>query len=79
MISATKDTFSRTDLEWGYEFGCEGVMSMRATREFLNKSDDSVRRLMDANEIRWGRRDSKRSPIMICRRSVLNYLKRLEK
>lgn len=77
MTTATMK--NAADLKWGFEFGVEGVMSIKSTAEFLDKSEDTVWRLINAGHLRKGKPDSHSAKWMVCRRSVLNYLKAIER
>lgn len=67
---------SPDDQHWGYEFGVEGLMSLKAVRDFLSKSDDTIDRLVKARRLRR-RKDGDHGWGMFCRRSVTEYIRSL--
>ena len=69
------DDKSATEL-WGYEFGCEGVMPIKEAAKFIAASPNTVRRRVDEGRIRMGKDGLRRT--VICKRSLREYLKRLE-
>lgn len=77
MQLASTENLSLTDERHGYEFGCDGLMSIAEARSFLGGiSDDTIESLFNAGSIRKARVNGRR--IGICRRSVLEYLKAQE-
>jgi hypothetical protein len=74
MIAPNTQHMSPADRQFGYEFGCEGVVSMKAACELLDLHRVSVWRLSKQGLIR---RNNARYP-KFCRRSILNYLKSTE-
>ncbi len=67
---------SAVDKRFGYEFGCDGLVSMSEARKLLGGvSRDTVKRLGANLKIRLGK-----SPnlIMVCARSLREYIKSLE-
>jgi hypothetical protein len=67
-----------TDKRYGYRFGCDGLMSFTEAREFLGRiSKDTLYRKIHAGLIRKGTHTDGRRAV-ICRRSVLEYVSKLE-
>jgi hypothetical protein len=75
MIAANTQHLSPADRKFGYEFGAEGVVSLKTACEMLDMHRGSVWRLYKAGLIR---RNNIRSKPKFCRRSILNYLKSTE-
>ena len=77
MVRATNNNLNEADRKYGYRFGCDGLMSIEETCEFLNISRWTLNARIDAGHIRKGKHLDGRA-VVICRRSVQEYLSRLE-
>jgi excisionase family DNA binding protein len=65
------------DEMFGYTFGVDGVMKMSAACEFLDVSRATIDRLAESNKIRIGKIGN--GQVRICRRSINDYVRSLEK
>jgi len=73
------DELIGADAEFGYRFGCDGLTSLNEARSILGGvSTDTVDRLAVENLIRKGKRRGPNGRIVICRRSLMNYIASLE-
>lgn len=75
-----KDELTDANKKWGYTFGCEGVVSLIDAGELLGvPSKNTVKDYADKGYIRIGKhKASKFSKVVICRRSINEYLDSLE-
>lgn len=84
MSMNVTDELTGADAEYGYEYGCEGLMTLSATAEFLGIHVNTVRRYCNQGLLRRGKhrgangKVSQQSPAVICRRSVREYIKSTE-
>lgn len=80
MQSQTKRKTELTrpaDHRWGYEFGCDGLVSYREARELLGgMSKRTFYRRIAKEVFRTGKEESR---AVVCRRSLREYLSRLER
>ncbi len=75
MARATDTTTRPANREYGYQFGCDGVMTVPQAMAFLSCSRSAVYRLIKDGKIRRG----KLGPAArICRRSIAQYLDTIE-
>ena len=72
---AEPDLISLADERFGYRFGCDGLMTVGEAARFLGMSRWTLARRIDEGRIRRGR-DGRR--VVICRRSVADYVAGLE-
>lgn len=75
MNTADTQLVSPSDVDWGYRFGIDGVMSMGTACELLDVSRETVRRRAGEGRLRMGHDGGR---VKICRRSLLDYIKQLE-
>lgn len=77
------ETVSAVDQDWGWEFGCEGLMTLDDACEMLSVSRNTLDRLCTEKFLRKGkspRHDpkNKATRVYICRRSVREYMRSME-
>lgn len=77
MSSETTIQLSGADKQWGFPFGCDGLMSRAASAQFLGVSTRTIDRLCDEGRLRKGRHPGGVG-IGICRRSITLYLEQME-
>ena len=64
------------DLQFGYEFGCDGVADVAETRELLgNASVWTLNRRVEAGAIRKGKDGCR---MVFCRRSIRDHIATME-
>lgn len=68
---------SEADEHYGYEFGCDGLLSVSEVEERLGVSRSTIWRMCNDGTLRKGK-DEARRMVRICKRSVLEYIKSLE-
>jgi hypothetical protein len=81
MATATK-TQKPADQRWGYRFGCDGIVPSDEARTLLGGvCDRTLRRYRSRNLIRVGYRQpgNPASGVVVCRRSLMDYLASCEK
>lgn len=78
MSLAVADTDStEADRKHGYRFGCDGIVNMKQAAEMLGGVNErTVVRRIDAGVFRVGREGGR---VVICKRSILDYIASLEK
>lgn len=62
------------DSEWGYAFGCDGVMRQPNAEKFLDCSNDTLERMVANRNIRKGRDPRTNRPVY-CVKSITDYIK----
>lgn len=69
---------SAADEMHGYQFGCDGFMSIDEVCKFLGAdvAHDAVQRLLADRKLRWFKLRNRR--VRICRRSLMEHVKRSE-
>ena len=74
----TDDAMSVADQHFGFTFGVDGLMSYEQACEFLGGiSVSTLKRLLEDGPIRRGRHPHGRR-VVVCRRSVMNYIADME-
>lgn len=77
MMTAKPKIFgSAADEQWGYKFGCDGLLTVDAAGEFLSISGRTLDRLSVQGKIRKGRFPS--NVRAFCKRSVIDFAQSLE-
>lgn len=77
MIAVTEEKTSPADERYGYQFGCDGVVSVRDAMEALGGvSKATIYRRFEEGLLRHGREKGR---AVVCRRSLREYLSGLEK
>lgn len=66
---------SPADEMWGWEFGCDGLMTVVGACRFLSISRDTLDRRILSGELRKGKKNGR---VYVCERSVRQYAKRME-
>ncbi|WP_417378158.1 hypothetical protein [Gimesia sp.] len=75
-----KEELTGADAEYGYRFGCEGLMSLKHTAEFLDVCENTVRQLCKDGYLRKGKRPYKGAKsdqhkrVVICRCSLRKHI-----
>ncbi|MFG0332543.1 MAG: helix-turn-helix transcriptional regulator [Maioricimonas sp. JB049] len=69
--------WSESDQYYGYQFGCDGLLTVREVEDLLRVSRSTIWRMCADGTLRKGR-DEARRKVRICRRSVSEYIKSLE-
>lgn len=78
-MSTAAENLTGADAEWGYRFGCDGVLGTAAACDFMSTSRWTLERLVDAGQIRKGKADNgPGGAVKFCRRSLKDYLATLE-
>ena len=77
MDSQIGDISGPEDEEYGYEFGCEGLVSSTFARSFLGVSNTKLWRIISDGQIRK-RNDPTNNRAKICRRSIAEYVRGME-
>ncbi len=78
MATTTPQLFAVTDQRYGYEFGCDGLVSVQKARDLLaDCSADTIKRLCGEGKLRKGKMPGRRTK-GICRRSIMEYIKTME-
>lgn len=77
-MSDSERELSGKDQEYGYAFGCEGLVGYRTAYELLGGiSRGTVNKLADQGHIRKGRTPGGRNAkVVFCRRSIREYMGR---
>lgn len=70
-------SLSIIDSEWGYTFGCDGVMRQPNAEKFLDCSHDTLERMVAKRMIRKGKDPRNNRPVY-CKRSIDDYMKSIE-
>ena len=70
MIQATERPRTPADEQYGYAFGCDGMVSVKSAMAFLDVGRSTIYRLIDKGSLRKGRIGP---TVRICRRSLVNY------
>jgi excisionase family DNA binding protein len=70
-----KTALTGADKTWGFLFGVDGLLTLDQAQGFLGVSQRTVYRLLDDGVLRRGK---VRGKVVICKRSVLEYLKTVE-
>lgn len=63
------------DQEWGFRFGVDGVLSVREVLKHLSIGRTKLYELFDERKLRRGHIGKK---VVVCRRSIQEYLKTIE-
>ena len=81
MTTKTKEKLIGSDAEYGYKFGCDGLMSLKQAAGELGIHKNSVVRFCDDGRLRGGKlpvankdKDEKKGKRVVCRRSVQNLI-----
>lgn len=80
----TMQELSGADADYGYEYSCEGLMTLSEAAKFLGVHENSVRKYCTLGLLRKGKHKgasgkiNRQSPAVICRRSVREYAKSTE-
>jgi hypothetical protein len=72
-----REVLTGADAAWGFRFGCDGTMTRSKTAAFLGVSLATIDRKLTAGVFRKGK-DPDTGSTLICKRSVMTYLERLE-
>ena len=77
VSQAKQVELSEVDEQWGYAFGCDGLMTTAEASEHLAVSRWALDRMCESEQIRKGKHpDTNR--IAFCRRSIDVYMNRME-
>lgn len=74
MIAA-KTTDRPADRQYGYDFGCEGVVTRENAMQLLDCAKSTLYRLCAAGVVRRGKLGPR---ARFCKRSILEHLRSLE-
>jgi len=77
----TEQEWSKADKDWGYRFGCDGTMSIAQAAEHIGLAERTGYNLVYAGNIRSGHPVSGKQTMkktLVCRRSVDDYLAKIE-
>lgn len=81
MAAKTENTLIGSDADYGYEFGCDGTMSVNKAAEWIGIHRSSVIRFCDDGRLRGGKlpvtegENPDRGKRIVCTRSVNNLIK----
>jgi len=70
--SSVAEPLSLTDQEWGFRYGCDGVMNSKEARGFMSRSRWTLDELVLQKRIR-ARKDIHSGRLFYCRRSLMQY------
>lgn len=83
MTTKTEEKLIGSDAEYGYRFGCDGVMSLKQASSQLGVHKNSIINFCDDGRLRGGKlpvanedQDAKKGKRVVCRRSVQNLIDR---
>lgn len=82
MSAKTKNKLIGSDADYGYEFGCDGTMSVKQAAAMIGIHRNSVIRFCEDGRLRGGklpvsdRQDPDRGRRIVCTRSVRNLIQR---
>lgn len=74
-MANTKTKLTGADKTWGFRFGEDGVVSVNEAMRILSVGRTKLYELFDDGKVRRGNIDRK---VIVCRRSILEYLKTVE-
>lgn len=72
-LQTTPETLSLADEEWGYEFGCEGLMTTDSVKTFLDVSRWTLDKFTREKLIRKSSGRGER--VYFCRRSIREFIR----
>lgn len=80
MAVTAKSTESPAEQKFGYQFGIEGLMTLKQAAAHLSVSRTTLFDLVDKGRIRVGRSpgEAQQRRYRFCKRSILDYCKSLE-
>lgn len=82
MQSINKNNLVGSDADYGYEFGCDGTMSLKEAAKWIGIHRNSVIRFCEDGRLRGGKlpvavgEDESKGKRIVCARSVKNLIKR---
>jgi len=77
MLTVINATSNESDLRYGYQFGVDGLVTVEQVSEMLGgPSIRTVERRIRSGKFRTGRDEGR---LVICKRSVLEYIAGLER
>lgn len=76
-MTTQESPLTGADKEFGYPFGCEGLVDAAEATQFLAMSRDTLERRVLDGQIRKGRHPGG-GKVAYCRRSIREYLGRME-
>lgn len=82
MAAKTESKLTGSDADYGYEFGCDGTLSVKQAAAMIGVHERTVRRCCDDGRLRGGklpvsdRQDPDKGKRIVCTRSVRNLIQR---
>ena len=73
METKQNNKLTGADAEYGYRFGCDGMMSLSDACDHLGRSRWTIGRLVERGVLRRGK-DPQTQRVSICRRSIREYI-----
>lgn len=80
MSTNATEELTGADADYGYRFGCDGVIALRRAAKKLDVHENTIRRYCYQGLLRKGKRPlpdgtkSHASAVVVCLRSLSNYL-----
>ena len=80
----SEEQLTGTDAEYGYRFGCEGLVTLKHVAEFLDIHENTVRQLCRDGFLRKGKRPYKGAKadqhkrVVVCRQSLLKFVEQTQ-
>lgn len=82
MAANNENKLIGSDADYGYEFGCDGTMSVKKAAEWIGIHRNSVIRFCEDGRLRGGKlpvavdEDESKGKRVVCARSVRNLIQR---
>ena len=80
MSTETTEQLTGADADYGYRFGCDGLVSLPKAARILDVHENTIRNYCEQGLLRKGKRPlpsgekSKNSKTVVCRRSLDRYI-----
>lgn len=84
MITNVEEKLTASDEQYGYRYGCEGIISIQGAAKFIGVHENTIRRLCNDGFLRKGKRPygtenkEKLKRVVVCRRSLREYVESTE-
>ncbi|QDT94196.1 helix-turn-helix domain-containing protein [Gimesia algae] len=82
MVTKTTEQLAGSDEDYGYKFGCDGLLSIKKAASILGIHANTVRRCCEDGRLRGGKfpvadgGETGNGKRVVCARSVLNLIER---